>query len=282
MKLNTFIHELTWADIPLHVQHFAARCLLDLAGTLVAGHATDLSQIIRDVAAMAYGGTQATILMDGRSASLAGAALANGMTIDAMDMHDGYRPAKGHAGVNVFPAALAIGEQVGWSGEAFMTALVMGYEVAMRAAVALHSTVCDYHTSGAWGALGAAAVVARALQLTPEQTRHALGIAEYHGPRSQMMRCIDHPTMLKDGSGWGSMSGVMAGLMAAQNFTGAPALTAESEEVAHLWDDLGDNWLILQTYFKPYACCRWAQPIVEGRESHCPATCPKPHRHCKN
>ena len=29
-----------------------------------------------------------------------------------------------------------------------------------------------------------------------------LGIAEYHGPRSQMMRCIDHPTMLKDGAGW--------------------------------------------------------------------------------
>jgi hypothetical protein len=30
-------------------------------------------------------------------------------------------------------------------------------------------------------------------------TREALGIAEYHGPRSQMMRCIDHPTMVKDG-----------------------------------------------------------------------------------
>ncbi len=40
-------------------------------------------------------------------------------------------------------------------------------------------------------------------------SRHALGgIGEYHGPRSQMMRCIDHPTMVKDGSGWG---GAMTG-----------------------------------------------------------------------
>jgi hypothetical protein len=35
--------------------------------------------------------------------------------------------------------------------------------------------------------------------LNRTQTAHAMGIAEYHGPRSQMMRCIDHPTMVKDG-----------------------------------------------------------------------------------
>ena len=40
--------------------------------------------------------------------------------------------------------------------------------------------------------------------------RQAIGIAEYHGPRSQMMREIDNPTMLHDGSGWGAMVGVTA------------------------------------------------------------------------
>lgn len=29
------------------------------------------------------------------------------------------------------------------------------------------------------------------------------------------MRCIDHPTMVKDGSGWGAMAGVSAALLAA-------------------------------------------------------------------
>ena len=55
------------------------------------------------------------------------------------------------------------------------------------------------------------------------QLRHALGIAEFHAPRSQMMRCIDYPTMLKDGSGWGAMAGVSAAYLAADGFTGAPA-----------------------------------------------------------
>ena len=262
-----FIHDLTWAEVPPDVRHMAARCVLDLSGTLIAGQATELSRLVRDVTTAVYGGDEATLLLDGRRVSAPGAALANGMTIDAMDMHDGYRPCKGHAGVNVFPATLALGEIAGWRGEDFVTGLVVGYEVALRAGVALHRTARDYHTSGAWGALGAAAVTARALGLNSTQTRHALGIAEYHGPRSPMMRCIDHPTMLKDGSGWGSMTGVLAGRLAAAGFTGAPALTVEGDDVASVWASLGQTWLMRDLYFKPYACCRWAQPAVEGARS---------------
>jgi 2-methylcitrate dehydratase PrpD len=136
--------------------------------------------------------------------------------------------------------------------------------VALRAGLALHATAGDYHTSGAWNALGCAAVTARRLGLSAAQTRHALGIAEYYGPRSPMMRDIDYPTMVKDGSGWGAMAGVSAALMAYGGFTGAPALTVEGTEVAELWADLGTKWLINEQYFKPYAVCRWAQPAVVG------------------
>jgi 2-methylcitrate dehydratase PrpD len=77
-----------------------------------------------------------------------------------------------------------------------------------------------------------------------------------------MMRCIDHPTMVKDGSGWGAMVGVSAALLAQNGFTGAPALTVETAEAAALWADLGQNWRINEQYFKPYAVCRWAQPAI--------------------
>ena len=79
-----------------------------------------------------------------------------------------------------------------------------------------------------------------------------MGIAEYHGPRSQMMRCMDHPTMVKDGSDWGAMCGVSAARMAKAGFTGAPALTLQTEH----WQHLGADLLILQQYFKPYPVCR--------------------------
>jgi 2-methylcitrate dehydratase PrpD len=265
MDVVNFVHETCWEDLPEGVRKQARRCALDTIGAAVGGRAMPLSEIIHDFAASAFGGRGAVLWLDGRPVSPPGAALANGMTVDSLDIHDGYAPVKGHAGAAVVPGALAtlsLDPAGAVDGRELLTTLVVGYEVALRAGLALHATACDYHTSGAWNALGCAAVTARRLRLDEEKTRHALGIAEYHGPRSQMMRCIDYPTMVKDGSGWGAMAGVSAGLMAAGGFSGAPALTVEGEETAAFWADLGEKWLINEQYFKPYAVCRWAQPAI--------------------
>ena len=63
-----------------------------------------------------------------------------------------------------------------------LRALVVAYEIAARAAFALHASVSDYHTSGAWNALGVAAIGCRLRSANPDQLRQAFGIAEYHGP----------------------------------------------------------------------------------------------------
>jgi len=262
-----FIHETGWKDLPEDVRHQARRCLLDTLGAGISGRATDLSRIVYEFATVAFGGQGACLWLDGREVSPPGAALATGMTIDALDIHDGHPLTKGHAGAAAVPglfATLSSQAAAGLSGEEFLTTLVIGYEIALRAGLALHDTACDYHTSGAWNALGVAALAARRIGLTKGQTRHALGIAEYHGPRSQMMRCIDHPTMLKDGSGWGAMAGISSALLAQADFTGAPALTVESDDVAKIWQDLGSCWHITNQYFKPHAVCRWAQPAIEA------------------
>lgn len=266
-NVTQFIHELTWADLPAQVRQQARRCLLDTLGAAIGGRQTALSGIIHDFAVSVYGGQGAYLWLDGREVSAPGAALANGMTIDSLDIHDGYVLVKGHAGAALIPAALTtpgLNPTTIMTGQELLTMLVIGYEVALRAGLALHATACDYHTSGAWNALGCAAMTTRRLGLNIDQTRHALGIAEYHGPRSQMMRCIDHPTMLKDGSGWGAMTGVSAAQLACRGFTGAPALTVEAPDVVDIWHDLGKNWLIMDQYFKPDAVCRWAQPAIAG------------------
>jgi 2-methylcitrate dehydratase PrpD len=267
--VDNFIHDLTIADLPDTVAAAARTCILDLLGVAAAGTTTRLSRIARDHAVrhMAAGGNgpAARLLFDGRSASPAGAAFAAATTIDSFDAHDGHVLTKGHAGVAVLPAVLAFAEAVPVaSGGELLVALVVGYELALRAGIALHATACDYHTSGAWNALGCAAVGARRLGLEAAATRHALGIAEFHGPRSPMMRCIDHPTMVKDGSAWGAFGGVSAAWLAADGFTGAPAALVESAGTAALWSDLGTRWRILEQYFKPYPVCRWAQPAIEA------------------
>ncbi len=263
-----FIHRAGFADLPDPVVAQAKRCLLDLVGVAASGRQTELSRIVHRFALAQMGegiGAGARLIFDGRRASASGAAYAGASTIDAFDAHDGHRLTKGHAGVALLPALLAAMDATArWDGRELLTALVVGYEIAIRAGIALHASVSDYHTSGAWNALGCAAILARHLGLDAAQTRHALGIAEYHGPRSQMMRCIDHPTMLKDGSAWGALAGVSAAYLAADGFTGAPAVTLEGLEIAGIWDDLGSRWRILEQYFKPVPVCRWAQPAIEA------------------
>ncbi|MEO1613102.1 MAG: MmgE/PrpD family protein, partial [Pseudomonadota bacterium] len=265
MNAVTFLHDLRFEDLPEHVVGWAETCLKDLLCVAAAGSETELSRLIRAHAAsqFAAGDRGARMLFDGRRVSPAGAALAGGMTIDSVDAHDGWKPCKGHAGCGLLPSLIAFSEAEGRDdGREFLTALVIGYEVACRAGVALHGTVPDYHTSGAWVAVAVAGLGARAMRMDAGRTRHALGIAEYHGPRSQMMRCIDHPTMLKDGSGWGAMAGVSAAYLARDGFTGAPAITVE--EAPEFWADLGSKWLIAEQYFKPSPVCRWAQAPMEA------------------
>ena len=133
----------------------------------------------------------------------------------------------------------------------------------------MHATVSDYHTSGAWNAIGVTALGARLRGMGDEALRQAMGIAEYHGPRSQMMREIANPTMLHDGSGWGAMVGLSAVVMAEQGFTGAPAVTVEADEVARHWADLGSFWQMENQYIKPYPVCRWAHGAIDAVRQIC-------------
>ncbi|MBT9288618.1 MmgE/PrpD family protein [Prosthecodimorpha staleyi] len=269
MPVVEFIHALSFDDLPPAVRSAAQRCLLDLIGVAAAGRKTDLARIVLNHAVRQFGpgeGRGARLLFDGRRASEVGAAFAGASLIDSYDAHDGHALTKGHAGVAILPAILAYWDAGGLTidDRELLTAIVLGYEIATRAGIALHASACDYHTSGAWNAIACAALGARLLGLSNAATREALGIAEYHGPRSQMMRCIDFPTMVKDGSGWGALAGVSAAFLAADGFTGAPAITLEASEQAALWADLGRRWTIEEQYFKPYPVCRWAQPSIEA------------------
>jgi 2-methylcitrate dehydratase PrpD len=265
-RIATFIHGLTLHGMPGDVMRQAGMLLLDTLAVAASGTATPVSGIIRRHAVRHMGASEggAGILFDGRRASAAGAAFANASTIDSFDAHDGHRLTKGHVGVTVVPSTLAFAEETQRLDGADLLAAVVGYEIGTRAGIALHDEAADYHTSGAWNALAAAAIGARYLRLDAGQTRHALGAAEYHGPRSQMMRCIDHPTMVKDGSGWGAFAGATAALLAADGFTGAPAVTVEGERHVALWADLGRRWRIMEQYVKPYPVCRWAQAPMEA------------------
>lgn len=256
-------------EMPASAREAAALMMLDTMGILIASGPMEAGVIARDTAALLYATSDpshsARMMFDGRSVSLAGAAYAAATQTDNLDGHDGYNPTKGHIGVVVLPALAALAEHCpDLTGPEALAAVITGYEVAGRAGLSLHASVSDYHTSGAWNALGVVAMAARLRGHTPDQMRQAMGIAEYHGPRSQMMREIANPTMLHDGSGWGAMVGMSAAILAERGFTGAPAITIEADQAAHHWADLGDFWQVEHQYVKPYPICRWAHAAIDG------------------
>ncbi len=269
-----FVRGLRHEDIPEDTRRVMRRSFLDTVGVAAVGSTTANSAIARRCAdALWRSGPDvgsARMILDGGRVSPAGAAFMGAATIDAIDAHDGSSPARGHAGSAVFPSLLAMVDaqaQLGrcLDGPALLTLLAIGYETSYRAGLTQHATCADYHTSGAWTAVGVAAMAARILDANADILRHAVGIAEYHGPRSQMMRCIDHPTMLRDGVAWGAPSGVTAAYLASMGFTGAPAITIEGEAAAPFWSDLGAAWRIVEhTHYKRYPVCRWAHPAIDA------------------
>jgi len=268
-SLNRFVFELSAQDIPQQTKRNAALLFLDTLGICAAAAPMDAGRIGRETAFSLFGTNDSSMssrmLFDGRTVSLAGSIFAAATQIDNLDGHDGYNPTKGHIGVVAMPALAILAEaRPELSGPEALCNLIIGYEVAGRAGIALHATVSDYHTSGAWNSLGVVAMAARLRNQTPDQFRQALGMAEYHGPRSQMMREIATPTMLHDGSGWGALTGMAAAISAEQGFTGAPAITVEAKEAEPFWKDLGDFWQVDHQYIKPYPVCRWAHASIDA------------------
>src|SRR5258706_210019 len=95
------------------------------------------------------------------------AASANAMCAHA-DESDDFEPVtKAHPGSSVVPAALAIAEKEGRSGEEFIRAVALGYDLACRLLMALGpDLVRGTHrsaegTSSTFGALGAARCLPR-------------------------------------------------------------------------------------------------------------------------
>ena len=259
-----FIIDTNWDKLPENIQHQAKRCMMDTLGAMVAGYSTPVADLMSSFVKEQFRGDDATILVQGSKVSASGAALVNGFANNALDIDDGYRNVKGHPGACILPVILAAGEmELHVTGQEFLTALVVGYEVAIRAGLIRHATYETYHSSGSWGSIGGAAAAGKLLGLPRKKLCHALGASEYHAPIAPMMKSIELPGMGKDSVGWGCMVAMMSVIMADKGFTGINPIFDDSPEEKWI-NSLGQSYEIMNVYFKPYSACRWAQPGVEG------------------
>jgi 2-methylcitrate dehydratase PrpD len=110
-----------------------------------------------------------TVLGQGRYAAPTVAALCNGLSAHAEETDDSHAPSLSHPGCATVPAALALAERTGASGEQFIRAVVAGYDLGGRVGRSLKAPERD-RAGGRWSshavvgtfcAVGAAAVLLR-------------------------------------------------------------------------------------------------------------------------
>jgi 2-methylcitrate dehydratase PrpD len=264
-EVPRFIVSTTWDRLPGDVQERARLCMLDNLGAMLSGLAAPSAAIAAAAADRLWGGDEATVVVDGARASVPGAAFANAVAANGIDIDDCGVYTLGHPGAQVLPAALAVAEHGALPGDALLCATVVGYEVAFRAGRCIHDSEAYYYRScGSWGSLACAAIAANLLGLSEAKTAHALGIAEYHAPYAPMFRDIDAPAMVKHACGWGAATGLTAATLAAQGFTGCPSIF-EDERYRDWVSDIGRPFLITTgVMWKQYSCCAWTHPALDA------------------
>jgi 2-methylcitrate dehydratase PrpD len=215
--LAAFAASLSYDDLPPRVRDNAKNLLLDALACAVAGHrAEETAQVAAFAAALAQ--SHETSVIAGDRLSLAGATLLNGFLVTAVTMCDTHRSTLTHITPEVVPPALAIAERDGLSGRDLLVALVAGLEAATRVGLGLDYPAFrarGWHGPGVIGPFGAAAAVGRLRSFDPATMAKAFGLA---GSQSAGTFAAWQTPTVKFHQCRGALSGLMAALLAEQNF----------------------------------------------------------------
>jgi len=264
-ELANFINSTSYPDLPGLVVEKAKLSILDALGAAIAGRASQAGGIVASFVKEVWGGDEATVLTGGSSSAI-GAALANGYLANALDIDDGGKYTRGHPGAQIIPVTLALGEKYGKTGSEVILATVVGYETAHRVAGCWHEKYEEYRACGSWGSVASAAAAASLINLGKEAKKNALRIADYNSPYLPMKRAIDQPSMVKHGTGWGAMTGIISAEWAKRGFTG-PSVPFDGASCNRWFADLGQRFIMAEkdgVEFKEIPSCSWGHPPIKA------------------
>ncbi len=278
LVLAAFGRDLTDGDIPATVRHAALRAILNVIGTMLAGArepAVDTALAV--LKPHSASGRAVLAARSGRADPLL-AAFANAMAANIHDFDDTHMPTIMHPSSPVLPALLAMASERKISGADLLRAFIVGVEIECRIATAVSPShyARGWHITSTCGIFGSAAACGHLLQLSPEQMLNAFSIAAVQA--GGMVEALG--TMAKSISvGNASRGGLVAGLLAAQQFDGPQnpltgmrgflPVYGDSSTPRSLTEDIGRHWAFDDVAFKPYPVGVVLNPVIDaGLELH--------------
>lgn len=266
-----------WLDRPLsaEVEHHARRAVLDWFAALMPGCVDGPALLLAGALASERGQGRAVSYVDGGLGAPRHAALLNGTASHTAEFDDIFRDGGYHPGSPTIAAALAVAQDTGASEDRFLRAVIGGFEVGCRIAMALQpSHYRNWHITGTVGTIGAAVSTAMLKDGSAGVIAQAMAIAtSFAGGHQENLQGQGVTKPLH--SGHAAEAGVLAGLAAAAGVTGSlDSLHAPHGYAAATSDDTGDwaagleglgDWTpIARMTFKNHGCCGHIFPTLDG------------------
>ncbi|UCH11704.1 MAG: MmgE/PrpD family protein [Fidelibacterota bacterium] len=262
-QIARFALQLQYDDLPGDVVHEVKRYLYDSIGCAFGGFYTKDVQILRKIYRQMEGTHEATLLVSGERIPAVNATLVNSLAIRALDFNDIYWKEDPSHPSDLIAAALNVGELVGATMKDVIAATALAYEFEQR--------MCEFAVPGLrerkWHhatitQFVSPIVAGRLLRLSEEQLVNAIGISGSHnhtigcptaGKLTMMKNTVDPMAV---------QAGVLAALMAKENYTGTEEVFEGKEglmdvygpdwDTGKLLDGLGDSFKIMECSMKAF------------------------------
>lgn len=276
-SLGRFVSAVEPENLPDAVLDKARTCVLNGFGIALSCGNTPYWPVATKAALATEGETEngATLLADGRRTTLCGAALANASLFHGRAQEDSLGAA--HFGTVLLPLLTALSERQRTATDEFLPALVAGYEAGgfLLRHLTAGMIARKFRPTAVFGAVAAAASVARFRRMTAEQTAMAIAnAASFAG--GMLQGPADGTDEWRYQPGIAASAGLMAAALAGAGAVASPnaiegqagfARAFADEDAASALDsldDLGSRWALDDVTFKPYPVCLFNQSPVDA------------------
>ena len=276
-EVAEFVADLKFSDLTPHLIERTKDHILDQLGIQIGVSRKPWLKLAVDYVLIQGNKPEASIACCPDKVSAENAAFVNGTFGHGFEMDDVYAPALAHPGPAVVPAALAIAERDGCSGEDLLLSVVAGYEIMGRCGYALSPSHLyrGFHPTSAAGPLGSVAAAGKLMELDADAMVHALAVSASFC--SGVTECYKSGGEVKRyHGGIGAQGGIRAAALAKLGLTGPATILegplglramSDSYTPEVITDRLGEKFVVADIWTKKYSCNGMIHAPVDGIEA---------------
>jgi 2-methylcitrate dehydratase PrpD len=260
---SRFAKATRFGDLPSEVVSRASLVLLDSLGAIIAGRAEpEMAPARKRLARTARSRKSGSPLLN---------AFTDGTAGTMLEIDEGNQYARGHPGMHVVPAVLAVSEGKLITGKEAILATVLGYEIGARIGIASKLRV-TMHPHGTWGTVGAALSVAKLHKASLKEIVEVINLSSSLGLTTSRRTMLEGGTVRNTYAGFSNMLGMMAYDLVKAGFTGEAdgvgsvygGIAADDWRPEEMTRELGHRWEIARNYFKRHAACRYNHGALDA------------------